>query len=362
VRRGTIAALLVLIVSACGGQQSARQATSTSPRAVSAEPVAHASHSCETDGRNTRGRPVPLPSGFRFCSNIRGYLESSIEQRDDRGGWRRVTGPPDLLQGDEGQWMNIFVSPDHKTLLAQWGGACEVPTAFFVALRGGKPRVVTRERDAWKAPMSIGLGWQPDGRARVAVLNSGCSPDYERPGIYLIDPKTNRGTLVKPLTRPADPTQDISRTCEAQAGGFRTCMNAGPNYHSTIEHRESAGTWILVTGPVQFRSRDAGGYWLDVFVSPDKKTLLAQWSGECESPNAFLVPARGGAPRSVSGERDWWKAPESGVVGWAKDGRAIVRLFGAVCGIGAHRPGVYLIDPETGRAEFARRLTRAEGG
>jgi hypothetical protein len=105
-----------------------------------------------------------------------------------------------LLSGVDGQWENIFVSPDRQTLLAQWGGDCEVPNAFFIAMRGGESRFVTGETDATKAPLSIGLGWQADGRARVAVLNSGCSPDYQRPGIYLIDPKTSHGTFVKPLT------------------------------------------------------------------------------------------------------------------------------------------------------------------
>jgi hypothetical protein len=196
--------MFVVLASGCGGHPS-HPASSVEHSTPTANPhastVPGSSRSCEMRGSNVRGRVVSLPAGFRFCSNTRGALASSIERRDGPSGWRRITGPPNPLPGFDGQWMNILVSPDRKTLLAQWGGDCEVPTAFFVPASGGEPRVVTGEKDSSKAPMSIGLGWQSDGRARVSVLNSGCSNDFKRPGIYLVDPKTGHGTFVRKLRR-----------------------------------------------------------------------------------------------------------------------------------------------------------------
>jgi len=53
------------------------------------------------------------------------------------------------------------------------------------------------------------------------------------------------------------------------------------------------------------------GIWIDGFVAPDAKTLLVQWSAECETPYAFFVPTRGGVPRLVTGERSMKNAPIS---------------------------------------------------
>jgi hypothetical protein len=95
------------------------------------------------------------------------------------------------------------------------------------------------------------------------------------------------------------------------------------------------------------------GYWAGAWLSPDGKTLLAQWSAECEIPIAFFVDATTGEKRPVTGEREWADAPESVALGWSPDGRARVRLLKGYCGGSKHPPGVYLIDPNTGK------LTRA---
>jgi len=85
------------------------------------------------------------------------------------------------------------------------------------------------------------------------------------------------------------------------------------------------------------------GHWATAYLSPDRKTLLAQWSAECEVPIAFFVSARGGVPRAVSGERDWFDAPTSIARGWTSDGRAIVEFPQGVCSGSADRPGLYLV-------------------
>ena len=121
---------------------------------------------------------------------------------------------------------------------------------------------------------------------------------------------------------------------------------------ATIE-RKAGGRWQRVT--VQPRRalylNMVHGHWRDAWLSPDGTTLLAQWSGECEVPTAFFVPAAGGHLRPVTGERDWRNSPESVGGGWARDGRARVALLGGACGVGHPEPGEYLIDPKTGALE-----------
>ena len=59
-------------------------------------------------------------------------------------------------------------------------------------------------------------------------------------------------------------------------------------------------------------------------------------------PFTFLVPARGGVPRVVTGEADWAKAPQSTADGWTEDGRAIVEVWRGDCGLPSGR-GMYLV-------------------
>jgi hypothetical protein len=104
----------------------------------------------------------------------------------------------------------------------------------------------------------------------------------------------------------------------------------------------------VVAGPLEGSAKHQRGYWRTVHVSPDGKTLLATWSGECENQTALFVAASGDPSRVVTGEDDWRKAPESIGLGWTGDGKARVRLPKGACGRTSNRPGVYLIDPGTG--------------
>jgi hypothetical protein len=84
------------------------------------------------------------------------------------------------------------------------------------------------------------------------------------------------------------------------------------------------------------------GHWAGAYRSPDGKTLLAQWSAECEIPVAFFVRGRDGPVRPVAG-RNLRDAPVSIADGWTQDGRAIVEFPAAACGSGIHRPGIYFV-------------------
>lgn len=99
--------------------------------------------------------------------------------------------------------------------------------------------------------------------------------------------------------------------------------------------------------PATAAARDAGrvGHWARGFRSPDGRTVLLQWSAECEVPIAFFL--RAGRLQAVSGERDWTKAPDSVALGWLRDGRAAVQLPRLGCGGSGGRAGIYAVDPAT---------------
>jgi hypothetical protein len=86
------------------------------------------------------------------------------------------------------------------------------------------------------------------------------------------------------------------------------------------------------------------GYWRSVELSPDRKTLLLQWSGECESQTAYLARADGSGLRPV--------AAESVALGWTRTGRAVLDLPRGACAGNTRRPGIYLVDPQSRRASF----------
>jgi hypothetical protein len=187
------ALLLVLttaIVAGCGGTKVVDRAQRPSPRPQ---------RECETRGADVNGWMHELEPGLRLCRNLRGSNQASTIEHYDGHSWHVITGPLRGLDGHAGEWWNVDRSPDGKTILAQWEGPCEVPNAFFLDADGSHLRPVTGERDWHRSPMSSGIGWAKDGRARVRVLGGGCGPDYSRPGIYLIDPTTSRGQFVRPL-------------------------------------------------------------------------------------------------------------------------------------------------------------------
>jgi hypothetical protein len=149
----------------------------------------------------TRSRRVP---GFRMCwRDSKKSYRASIERREGDA-WRIVAFEPrgQLSYAPEagrwfadGQWSELWLSPDGKTLLAQWSAECETSYAYFVPAKGGKPRSVTD--GGGPNPMSFVVGWEADGRARVDVVGeTGCSDGKWQPGQYLIDPATGDATFL----------------------------------------------------------------------------------------------------------------------------------------------------------------------
>jgi hypothetical protein len=91
--------------------------------------------------------------------------------------WLREIKPQKGL----GRWHNATLSPDGKTLLAQWTAECEIPIAYFVPLDTRKPRAAAPTRYE-----TVAVGWNEDGRAGVFFNGGACGAAHDRPGLYLV--------------------------------------------------------------------------------------------------------------------------------------------------------------------------------
>jgi hypothetical protein len=174
----------------------------------------------------------------------------------------------------------------------------------------------------------------------------------------------------EPTTRAA--SQPVDRgNCKPvgtlQGEALKLCFKPNANDHGRFVLASGTTARELAVSPPGPTPTGTGagkvGHWAWAAVSPDKKTLLAQWSAECEVPLAFLVDLADGAPAPVTGESDWAESPESVALGWTTDGRAIAFLpHGPACGSGVERPGIYLYRaPGSGKLllEAERSLIRA---
>lgn len=149
------------------------------------------------------------------------------------------------------------------------------------------------------------------------------------------------------------PCQAVGRT---DTGMLRLCFKPNRDFHGqfvVISGGTARAVAVTPPGPTPTAS-DAGkaGHWAWAALSPDRTRILAQWSGECEVPIAFVVSATGGTPQPVTGEDDWATSPDSVALGWTTDGRVAVFLpKGPACGSGSAKPGIYVYS-EPGAGEL----------
>jgi hypothetical protein len=139
----------------------------------------------------------------------------------------------------------------------------------------------------------------------------------------------------------ADPTERSGRgdCLPGHAVGDRTVARCGsPSYSPPrIDVTDRGGSRTLIRTPPLLPGVDQViGGWRSAKLSPDGITVLAQWSGECEVPIAYVIPSGGKPTRAIP-------AVESLALGWSRDGRAVVLLEEGACAEGDPRPGVYLI-------------------
>jgi hypothetical protein len=152
------------------------------------------------------------------------------------------------------------------------------------------------------------------------------------------DVRDKSSPSVPPTCAVADRIRDrlilVCDRLDRTAGGFATVEALDPNGRRTV----------LVPAP-RFHGKPMLGFWRSAIVSPDGRTILAQWSGECEVPLAFFAPSAGGRPRPVVGASRPAEFPESVALGWTPNGRATVFFPVAACGSGIDRPGIYAVRP-----------------
>jgi hypothetical protein len=121
-------------------------------------------------------------------------------------------------------------------------------------------------------------------------------------------------------------------------GGIRAVVCGVDQRPVEILVLPAAGGSRRLAGPA-----DPSGHWRYAMPSPDGRWVLAQWSGECEVPTAYLFPSGGGRGRLVADA-----GLETSAVGWTPDGRAVIGVWPGACGVASARPGTYLVDPASG--------------
>ena len=129
-------------------------------------------------------------------------------------------------------------------------------------------------------------------------------------------------------------------------------MFRAPGERSALYRRGASG-WAVVRGRLTGRA----GWWRRVVAAPDRRTLLAQWSGECEFQSTFLVSVRDG--------RLWplFRGYATMAVGWTREGVARVRLAEQIrrgTELVRHA-GIYLVDPRTLAVKLERREPTRRG-
>jgi hypothetical protein len=161
---------------------------------------------------------------------------------------------------------------------------------------------------------------------------------------------------------PAAGVKSKPHVCqETSAYGYTVCgYPLQPRRPSTL-WTSSGRSAVRLAGPATPAQHSLpSGFWVPerIFASPDGKTLLAQWSGECESQSTYLVSTTSGEVRSILDP-----AAESTALGWTKDGRAEIKVPRSICGAsGASVPGIYAVDRASLKLMLERRIKAEPGG
>lgn len=110
--------------------------------------------------------------------------------------------------------------------------------------------------------------------------------------------------------------------------------------HSSIVRANESGRRTLV-GPAQRRPQPPtpAGSWQSITPSPDGRSLLAQWSGECETPTAYRIDIPSGR-LTILGHGQKGEMVESHALGW-NGNEAIASLPHSVCISSTETPGIY---------------------
>ncbi len=194
------------------------------------------------------------------------------------------------------------------------------------------------------------------GGAEIVGTNPG-SWRIERDGKVLWQPKV-RSFFMRSVHHDIVSTQGLAYdvrtgTTRRLPASCRVTDRQGADWYLVCYERDAIrlltadGRMKLIARAPRLSLRQLGdrGSWNWAELSPDGSTLLAQGSLECETPEAYFIPARGGSPTLATGDRKLAQAPESLARGWLPDGRALVHLPKGACGNGSSPPGLYSVVP-----------------
>ena len=298
--------------------------------------TAHAGHAPPPTAAAAAPAPVPLPRlparGFAYAVGHGVVLTDASGRVLTRlRGWRLAGESGMPADGVQLRHAGVFWMLDavHHDLVP-WAGDTDAQVL------AGDARIVYGSGRTWRVEAGSRVLWKGEGDIAPSV----------------------DGRLVTAAGTALDVTDGarvhIRSGCVAGA-------RAGPTWYLLCGG--GTGPWVgvlrdgelNVLGPPLGHGARSGwfGTYTGAALSLDGRTLLLQYSGQCETPNAFFEPVTGGRPQPVTGEASWRTAPESSAIGWAHDGTALVRVLAPACGQGG-RPGIYAITPGGGMRRLAR--------
>jgi hypothetical protein len=166
---------LLVVVAGCGGRSDEA-------------PAAHAA-------KAPFARCSRASGGFRACTVFSAPGERTALYWYAGSDWKVVRGG---LAGRAGWWRRVVPSPDHRMLLAQWSGECELQSTYLVSASDGGARPV------FAGHASEAIGWTISGLARVRLVDQDWRGGtlLHRPGLYLIEPRTMRVRLERLVAAP----------------------------------------------------------------------------------------------------------------------------------------------------------------
>jgi hypothetical protein len=160
------------------------------------------------------------------------------------------------------------------------------------------------------------------------------------------------------MRAPQGPIEADGKACivtdEAHGALVKVCNMSAHHVHTVLSVTHAGHRLQVARHPPQL----PGGYWEYGILSPNGQQLLAQWTGECEVPQPYLVDVGTGDIRPIGNPRAV-DAPEGYALGWTPSGVPVVDFPTAACGSGVKVAGVYPIST-TGRVGHELIATRGQ--
>ena len=131
----------------------------------------------------------------RICTYPDG--SSGIELQANGRTWKPLVGaptiprrwqddPPPGAESSDAGWSDVFISPDHAWVLAQWGGTCLTRSAALLDVENPQITFIESRSSLPWGPGTTALGWAPDGRAIVYLGAEACETAPSTSGLYLL--------------------------------------------------------------------------------------------------------------------------------------------------------------------------------